>query len=278
MKKILHAFIQLTAKVAGRKNMEKLLIYSAKSIDTDLLKHAQIQVGGSGSVGQNNGENIFIESILPCLLNDSASAIVFDVGANVGNYSLAVRKRFPQVSIHSFEPVKKTFDLLVRNTVNDNISTYNLGFSDTRGVGKIFNTVNSEDTEIASLYQDVFSDIFKSEAEITSDEFSMDTIDEFCSANNIGGIDFLKIDVEGHELFVLKGAAQMIKNDHLKIVQFEFNAHNVYSRVFLRDFYLILENFEFYPMNELFIQQNLVAVRKDLGHLIPPSSLKTLSA
>ncbi|HZY37873.1 MAG TPA: FkbM family methyltransferase [Mucilaginibacter sp.] len=292
MKRTLQGFIRTLAKITGRKNLEKLLIFSAKSIDTDLLKHAQIQIGGSGSVSENNGERLFIENILPCFLNSTAGTILFDVGANVGNYALALRNHFSGVAIYAFEPVKKTFDILEKNTGGQQISVYNLGFSDKPGEGRIFNTVNSEDTEIASMYHDVFSGVFNSGAEITSDQFSMDTIDQFCGANNISAIDFLKIDVEGHELFVLKGASEMIRNGGFKIIQFEFNSHNVYSRVFLRDFYLALENFEFYriiqdgllklgpysPLNEIFVQQNLLAVRKDICHLINPVFLRALSA
>ena len=280
------------AKVVGRKKLERLLIFGAKTINTNLLKHALVQIGGSGTVGQDNGEDSFIANILPGFLNNTINPLIFDVGANVGNYSLALSRHFKDASIYAFEPVAKTFDLLTTNVDGSLIKTYNLGFSDKQGVGKIFNTLNSEDTEIASLYPDVFGGVFKSDAEITSDEFSMDTIDEFCVANNIQAIDFLKIDVEGHELFVLKGAAEMIRKGCVKIIQFEFNAHNVYSRVFLRDFYLALDNFEFYrivqngllklgpysPLSEIFVQQNLVAIRKDLCHLINPAFLRSLAS
>ena len=291
MKKTIGVFNKIAAKIVGQKNLENLLIYSAKSIDTDLLRHAQIQIGASGDSGLDN-ERLFIKKILPCFLNGDDTPVIFDVGANVGNYSLALRAQFPKATIYAFEPVKKTFEILANNVDGKNIKTHNLGFSDKAGTGKLFNIVNSEDTEIASLYEDVFSGIFQSSAEVTSTEFVMETLDSFCSANHILSVDFLKIDVEGHELFVLRGAEKLIENNGLKIIQFEFNSHNVFSRVFLRDFYLILENFEFYrilesglaklgpytALNEIFVQQNLLAVRRDLCHLIKPSFLSALSA
>ena len=78
----------------------------------------------------------------------------------------------------------------------------------------------------------------------------------------------------------------MLLKKHIKIIQFEFNSHNVHSRVFLRDFYLILKDFEFYRifqngiiklgpyshLNEIFTLQNIVAVRNDFCYLIKAKS------
>ena len=58
----------------------------------------------------------------------------------------------------------------------------------------------------------------------------------------IDDIDFIKIDVEGHELAVLQGAVNMINQNRIKVIQFEFNVANILSRVFLKDFYDLLEN------------------------------------
>ena len=48
------------------------------------------------------------------------------------------------------------------------------------------------------------------------------TLDNWHSENNIGAVDFLKIDVEGYEYFVLDGASQILTN-HRPIVIFELN-------------------------------------------------------
>jgi len=242
-------------------------------------------LGGSGSLKENfSGERLFITETLSCLCKDTAQPVFFDIGANVGNYSLELRKNFKNAVIFSFEPVKSTFEKLCVNTSKSNINSNNIGFSDKKGTGTLFNIAGSTDTEIASVYKEVFSEIFKIDSEIAPIEFKMDTIDGFCVSNHIEIIDFLKIDVEGHELAVLRGAKEMLENARIRFIQFEFNSHNVYSRVFLRDFYVLLSGFEFYRIvqngidklgpyntaNEIFVQQNILAVKQDANHCIKP--------
>jgi hypothetical protein len=66
------------------------------------------------------------------------------------------------------------------------------------------------------------------------------TLDDFCAERGIGRIDLLKIDVEGHELRVLEGARGLLEADAIGFIQFEFNATNIDSRSFFRDFYELL--------------------------------------
>ena len=51
----------------------------------------------------------------------------------------------------------------------------------------------------------------------------VDTIDDFCSANRIPKIDILKIDTEGFDLNVLKGAKQMLSRGQIAFIYTEFN-------------------------------------------------------
>jgi FkbM family methyltransferase len=67
------------------------------------------------------------------------------------------------------------------------------------------------------------------------------TIDLFCDQHAIRHVDLLKIDTEGTEIEVLRGAARMIGQRAVGIIQFEFGYGDVATRTFLRDFYDILE-------------------------------------
>lgn len=66
------------------------------------------------------------------------------------------------------------------------------------------------------------------------------TVDDFSASKRTFYIDLLKIDVEGHELAVLKGANRMISEGRIRFVQFEFGGTSIDSRTFFRDFWRLL--------------------------------------
>lgn len=141
----------------------------------------------------------------------------------------------------------------------------------------IYTYLNDLNSEHASLYKEVFSDLHKDKS-ITSVKIELARLDEFCNNNKIDSIDFLKIDTEGNELDVLKGSIQMINEGKIKIIQFEFNEMNIISRVFLKDFYQILKDYKIYRLsekrliplfqydatNEIFKFQNMLAIHNTL--------------
>ena len=246
MKRILSSLVKLTSRVVGKNNLEKLLIFSAKSIDTDLRKHALLQLGAGTTVYLENGSELFfIQKILARQLADNPNPLIFDVGANIGNYTLTLKENIKNAKIFSFEPVGETFENLKRK-VGDTGNLYNIGFSNLPGEGLLYNIANTNDGETATMHKEILLDVFKSTGDIQPMAIKLDTIDNFCAVNNIKTIDFLKIDVEGNELSVMQGAPGMLAKNAIKIIQFEINAHNIYSRVFLRDFYLLLCDFEIF--------------------------------
>lgn len=282
MKKILSAITWMISKITGKRNLERLLIYSAKSINVNLHQHGLLQIGAGTTIYlENGGELFFIKNILASLTADNKSPLFFDIGANVGNYTLSLQQNIPYAKVYAFEPVKDTFTQLEKN-VACNAKLHNIGFGDVVGKGTLYNTLNTVVSEITTTHKDILLDIFKSTDEVIAIEFDIDTIDNFCASNGIKQIDFLKIDVEGNELAVLQGAGSMIANDAIKIIQFEFNTHNVYARVFLKDFYGLLKSFMFYRLNrnslislgdykasnEIFTAQNIVAIHKTIAGTI----------
>lgn len=225
---------------------------------------------------KKSGELYLIKSFLPNYFKRD-DLTLFDVGANVGNYSLKLQKHFPKSSIYAFEPNPKTYDILVNTTQQyPNIQNIKAGLSDKNENSKIFSYASEEASEHASLYENVISDIHHDQ-QITSFEIALEKLDDFCEKNKITKVDFLKIDTEGHELSVFKGALKFLDNKLIDVIQFEFNEMNVISRTFLKDFYdIAAKNYNFYRLdsrkliplgdysaiNEIFQYQNIVLLKK----------------
>jgi hypothetical protein len=73
----------------------------------------------------------------------------------------------------------------------------------------------------------------------------LQTVDEVMAQHKLETIDLLKIDVEGHELDVLKGATQGLRGNRIGVVQFEFGGCNLDTRTTLQDFYYFFKPFGF---------------------------------
>ncbi len=178
--------------------------------------------------------------------------LIFDVGANEGNYALAVEKIINESNqatkinyrMHCFEPATNTFLQLKKNTESkDTITINNVGLSETVSDCTLY--VPTDSSVLSSVYA---KHIISREIEnFTKEVIKMDTIDNYCLQNKIAHIDFLKIDVEGFELNVLKGAKQLLQNNSIDFIQFEFGECMIDARIFFRDFWNLLhEKFELY--------------------------------
>jgi len=204
-----------------------------------------LNIGSGGNVEQD-GELFVMKHVAHRLKNESKQPVIFDVGANHGQYATELIKHFRDIdyTIYSFEPSAKSYAILQTNIAGNNrIHTFPFGFSNEEKEIKLF--MAADNSAIASVYDrrlehfDIAMDV--------QEVIRVTTLDTFCSQNNIGNIDFLKIDVEGHELEVFKGAAGMIKKGNIKYIQFEFGGCNIDSRTYFQDFfYLLRDKYYFY--------------------------------
>ncbi len=198
---------------------------------------------------------------------------ILDIGGNMGQYALLVKKVFGDtVNLYSFEPSGKAFDRLKKNSLKYNFQAYKFGFSNLEKEIQLFGSESGG--VISSVYQltqddgVVFEPIEKIEVKI---------LDKFCQENLIEHIDFLKIDVEGHELEVLRGAQNMLQEGKIDYIQFEFGSQNIASKAFLSDFFNLLDKYNIYRVlqngifqiqynyrYEIFLTSNYFAIRKNL--------------
>jgi hypothetical protein len=63
----------------------------------------------------------------------------------------------------------------------------------------------------------------------------VNTLDRYCEASGVAHVDLLKVDVEGGELDVLKGAGGLLGRKAVSLVQFEYSSAWISARVYLKD-------------------------------------------
>jgi FkbM family methyltransferase len=159
-------------------------------------------------------------------------AVVFDVGANMGQFAHLVHTVLkPPYRLYCFEPSREAFLQLKQNASHATLSNIALGdvpgqrvlHSDRPGSGLASFTLRN-----LEHYGISFS---------CSETVEVDTLDRVCDAFGVSAIDLLKIDVEGHELDVLRGGSGLFNRHAIKAVQFEFGGCNIDTRTYFRDFF-----------------------------------------
>ena len=188
----------------------------------------------------SNGEQRFLSDFFSTFRKD---VILFDIGANVGEYSEILIEECKKFNInyflHVFEPTKSCYEILEKKfNCNKNVFLNNVGVSEFQATTKIYYDV--ENSGFASLYK---RDLDFLNVNIVKEEtISLICLEEYFSARKIPRIDFLKLDIEGHELFALKGMGKFLNADFIKAIQFEYGGANIDSRTFLLDLFRLLES------------------------------------
>ena len=147
--------------------------------------------------------------------------VFFDVGANDGETTIRARHDFVKCRIIAFEPHPTTFGQLRENVEKiPKVEIHNLAFSSEIGEKTMFEFDHSK---LNSLLPNAQSVVFHDKHAGGQIRVDCTTIDKFCSDFSIKKIDVLKIDTEGFELEVVKGAISMLAQKVIKFIYFEIN-------------------------------------------------------
>jgi len=194
--------------------------------------------------------------------------IIFDVGANEGQSIERFKSIFPKSIIHSFEPIKECYEKIIKiyDKKNIFINNYALGDKDCERFFYINkNTYTSSFFKINNKYKEL----------VNSDRINMSvkkkisTIDGYLALHKIKKIDILKIDTQGYELNILKGAKKSLKNK-IKFIEFELILADYYKKkvkFYEIDKLLSENNFILYDMGNISYDKNKQLVWFDLLYL-----------
>lgn len=221
-----------------------------------------------------NGEARVLEA-----LAEPPPRCVFDVGANVGDWSAIAARLFPTAQIHAFEIVPDTARAMEDRLTRAGLTSVYLnpfGLSDQPGTVPVAHLPGFSQGSSAAAAPPDGGEVWQ--------DCRVETGDGYCREHGIDHIDFLKVDVEGLESKVLSGFAGMLGAGRIDVVQFEYGRFNATVRFLLGDFVDLFEGYgytvgkvfpdgvDFSPYNawrdEDFRGPNYIAVHRRRGDLV----------
>ena len=205
------------------------------------LRWNGIAIGFKGHHGLSYAEERFLQRCLPGI----GAGVLFDVGANSGSYTLVLRRFSPNSMIHAFEPHPRTFAILQQRTAAPGTTLVNMALSDQPGMMQLHDFAENDGSTQASLAVEAVS-IF--DGATVSHPVEVTTIDDYLARTGIAKIDLLKIDTEGFDINVLRGARSALARGAIRAIQFEFIPADIARRVSMRDFFEVLEGFRLYRL------------------------------
>jgi FkbM family methyltransferase len=143
------------------------------------------------------------------------SNVAFDIGANIGITSIWMAKNSKMV--YAFETELNNLNRFKENVqLNriENIKLFDQAVSDLPGEAIIHVTEGYGHHSLGNI---------KTSKKIGEQKTTTITLDDFCLQNNITQIDILKVDVEGFEINVLKGAVNLFQGKKIKLLIFEIS-------------------------------------------------------
>lgn len=175
------------------------------------------------------------------LLGGAGPSVIFDVGAHYGETVREYRALFPAASIYSFEPFSDSFAVLEQTAKKDaNVHAYMVALSDHVGESPYSVNGNSATNSllpVAAQASQYWGHLVRPER---VEQVSTTTIDAFCEVTGIESIDVLKLDVQGCEPLVLRGAERMLRRQAVRLVYAEIIAVPCYDKQVAFDEFLAM--------------------------------------
>jgi FkbM family methyltransferase len=179
---------------------------------------------------RTNGEYWILERALQAA---SGPQVLLDIGANKGDWTAeALRLAQPTaaIRIHAFEPSLATRSGLVHRFAGSAAVTVEaFALSDASGEATFYTIADGAGTNSLSASSGPHTEITK-----------VTTIDQFLEESGIASVMMTKIDTEGFDLLVLKGAQRSLRDGRLGLVQFEYNWRWLLNHVCLRDVFELI--------------------------------------
>lgn len=201
-----------------------------RTVGVKLLQGAIDHLRGYSYDFERNGERQLLERMATL-----GARTVFDVGANVGDWTLVAAQLMPDAHIHCFELSPRTWRTLSQRVSGARFTVNNCGMGDRDG------TIEFKDYGENSTVNTILPNATYHDAKLTAavSRAEIVTGDTYCARHGIERIDLLKIDVEGADHLVLAGFERMLRAQTVRVVQFEYGYTHGDAKFLMRDFYAL---------------------------------------
>jgi len=149
---------------------------------------------------------------------------IFDAGANVGELTLLFSRFTGDGRVHAFEASADAFkrlETVCHAAARRNVILNHLALSDTEGTIRL-HVYDDDYLSWSSMAARPLENYGINVKPIRTEDVAATTIDDYCERNGVASIDLLKIDVEGAEFQVLRGARRMLRQQRIRCLTFEF--------------------------------------------------------
>ncbi|MFD2369933.1 FkbM family methyltransferase [Brevibacillus sp. GCM10020057] len=238
-----------------------------------------LPAGGPDHHVESNGERLVIQNLI------RPDSVVFDVGACVGGWTQEVLNHIggQKLVIHLFEPVPATYRTLVEqffSSQTDCELVFNHAAVARQGGTQMFYHYESAKM-LSTLHRRLQAEkAYGIPAPVAFPVRTL-TLQDYCRHMQVGRIDFLKIDTEGGEFDVLRGAEPLLAEGRISCIQFEYGGTYLDARTTLQEVYAFLQRYgydvykivpdgllmlpQFVPAYEDYQYSNFLAVRPEIS-------------
>jgi FkbM family methyltransferase len=200
-------------------NLVKSIKHRSKALLRTAARTAGFEISrvGSSQVGNSIEDDI-------AKLTISDAPIVIDVGSNTGQSMLAFRHSLPNSRIHCFEPGRSTFREL--QSTAQSLANVTLNNCAVGQVSEVRDFFEYDDSVMNSFLKPGDQNWSKP---ASAHQVEVVSMDDYCMKSQISQVDLLKIDTQGHDMEVIRGASNLLKSGSVRLIMCEIIFADLYE-------------------------------------------------